>query len=1201
MTPPRTILDPAAYRVAWFAPLEIEARAALHLLDNRHDGSFPMSPGNDYVFQAGDVCGHNVIIATFPAGQKYGTGSAAALASQVKNFFPNLWFGLLVGVAAGLPNLSRNPPLDIRLGDVLVGLPTGDNAGLVAYDLGKETGNDGFELLNHGYALANTATLVRAAIGSIKLKEPNDTDLFLPYYESIQNKEHSSGTFSDPGQDKDMLYQLDKDGIERLAQRDQRPDDKRVRVWYGSIGSGEKLMKNARKRDQLRDKYGLIGLEMEAAGTMDCIPVGVIRGVCDYGDEHKNKDWQPYAAAMAAAYAKAILTEIAPKDVPEPIIISVDRKRRLGEEHPHSISDKRRKRLDYGMHAHQSMIPERLASTKNSYSRDAQEECNKNNYFEVNEGSASPSNVFEETPKATKGSHAIDATTKQSLIDQLYFDKIDERVTHLTAAQRGTCCWFLAKPDYISWHDVAQQPDHGGLLWIKGHPGTGKSTLMKFLFEEAKSSANGASSQIILSFFFLARGTDDEKSATGLYRSLLHQLFQKIPEAKDSLEWMTADGAKTIQRNRWQDASLKQTLAHAVQNLGSRSLTIFVDALDECNQDQVADMVSFFEELCSSAREKQLLLRVCFSSRHYPTVTIQQGTEVTLENETGHTDDIQHYINSKLRIGKLDKANSLRQEILTKSSGIFLWVVLVLDILNHEYSKSIMPIQKMRDRLEAIPPRLNDLFQMILTRDSENRDQLKACLKWILFASRPLNPPELYFAVQFTCDKECSGFWDREDIGPDEMEAFVRRSSKGLAEVTQNWTYEVQFIHESVRDFLLGSYGEQWSEESSNLTGNSHEFLKDCCLTQLMSQDTHLLECLLKDPQEVEVRNSINLKYPFFEYATLNLFYHANAAQKNGIEQKNFLSSVPLQRWISSNNALEKYNILRYSDSATMLYIFSEKNLPELIGIHSEKNFFEVCDDRYGTPIFAALANNSREVLEAFLRSQAENLPRESAFHDLYRRYCQHGNIKSSLRRDFIFSRKRGVFYHLLQAVDDIFTHAYISCNKVEVDKSSMGSSGMTPLHYAAKKGSATVTTTLLMQNGINVNAQDVFGQTPLSHAAESGNEASFKALLAHGGIDVNIQDIIGKTPLYYTANNGNEAVLKALLAHGGININIPNMHGDTPLSRAADKGYENIVQLLLDNNANIESVDKNGETPLLRAAGKAFDRIVELLKAAAT
>jgi nucleoside phosphorylase len=309
-------LDPELYTVAWIAPLEIEAQAALHMLDKRHEGRFPMGRGDDYVFQAGDMCGHNVIIATLPAGQEYGTGSAAALASQVKKFFPGLWFGLLVGVAAGLPNLSRNPPRDIRLGDILVGLPEGESAGLIAYDLGKETAKDGFQLLRFGHVLANTETVVRSAIGSIKLKAPNDADALFPYYECMKDKEHANGTFIDPGQEQDKLYEGNEDGIEQLVERERRPDSRRTRVWYGPIGSGEKLMKNARKRNELRDKYNVIGLEMEAAGTMNRIPVGVIRGVCDYGDEHKNKEWQPYAAAMAAAYAKAVLYEIRPKILP---------------------------------------------------------------------------------------------------------------------------------------------------------------------------------------------------------------------------------------------------------------------------------------------------------------------------------------------------------------------------------------------------------------------------------------------------------------------------------------------------------------------------------------------------------------------------------------------------------------------------------------------------------------------------------------------------------------------------------------------------------------------------------------------------------------------------------------------------------------------------------------------------------------------
>ncbi|KAG5766876.1 hypothetical protein H9Q72_005040 [Fusarium xylarioides] len=307
-------LDPALYTIAWIAPLEIEAQAALHMLDNRRNGRFPVNRGDDYIFSAGDINGHNIIIATLPAGQEYGTGSAAALASQIKKFFTNLWCGLLVGVAAGLPNLRETPPIDIRLGDVLVGLSEGDSAGLIAYDLGKET-SEGFQLLRSGRVLANTEMVIRSAIGNIKIKAPGDTDVFLPFYDSVKDKEHSKGTFEDPGQEKDVFYDIGDDGVDSPVQRLYRPTDRRTRVWYGSIGSGDKLTKNTRRRNGIRDRYGVIGLEMEAAGTMNRIPVGVIRGVCDYADEHKNKEWQPYASAMAAAYAKAVIYELGPGQV----------------------------------------------------------------------------------------------------------------------------------------------------------------------------------------------------------------------------------------------------------------------------------------------------------------------------------------------------------------------------------------------------------------------------------------------------------------------------------------------------------------------------------------------------------------------------------------------------------------------------------------------------------------------------------------------------------------------------------------------------------------------------------------------------------------------------------------------------------------------------------------------------------------------
>lgn len=195
---------------------------------------------------------------------------------------------------------------------------------------------------------------------------------------------------------------------------------------------------------------------------------------------------------------------------------------------------------------------------------------------------------------------------------------------------------------------------------------------MKYLFEATKLKAKRDPARIILSFFFLARGTTEEKTTAGLYRSLLHQLFEKAPDLRESLEWMTSDGAKTILQNGWSEEALQQTLKHAVPKLENRSLTIFVDALDECDENKAQQMVSFFEELCECAAETQARVQICFSSRHYPEVVVEKGSEITLEHETGHTEDIQKFIKSKLKI-KSKQAELLRAKILQKSSGIFLW------------------------------------------------------------------------------------------------------------------------------------------------------------------------------------------------------------------------------------------------------------------------------------------------------------------------------------------------------------------------------------------------------------------------------------------------------------------------------------------------------------------------------------------------
>lgn len=90
-----------------------------------------------------------------------------------------------------------------------------------------------------------------------------------------------------------------------------------MKVHYGTIASGNQVIKYAHRRNALVQELGgdILCVEMEAAGLMDNFPCIVIRGICDYADDHKNKAWQKHAAAVAAASAKELLGHIVPDDI----------------------------------------------------------------------------------------------------------------------------------------------------------------------------------------------------------------------------------------------------------------------------------------------------------------------------------------------------------------------------------------------------------------------------------------------------------------------------------------------------------------------------------------------------------------------------------------------------------------------------------------------------------------------------------------------------------------------------------------------------------------------------------------------------------------------------------------------------------------------------------------------------------------------
>ena len=190
---------------------------------------------------------------------------------------------------------------------------------------------------------------------------------------------------------------------------------------------------------------------------------------------------------------------------------------------------------------------------------------------------------------------------------------------------------------------------------------------MKFALPHAKKNLKDT---IIISFFFNARGDDLEKSTIGMYRSLLFQLLDRVPELQNVFDDF---GSTLLNNNRfygWAIEILKELFSRAIQKLGQRPLTCFIDALDECEEDQIRDTVNLFQELGEVAVSARIRFHVCFSSRHYPCITIMKGLHLILDDQEGHNQDIATYLHGKLRIGHSKQAEQIRVQLLDKASGI---------------------------------------------------------------------------------------------------------------------------------------------------------------------------------------------------------------------------------------------------------------------------------------------------------------------------------------------------------------------------------------------------------------------------------------------------------------------------------------------------------------------------------------------------
>lgn len=1090
------------YTVGWICAIPTEYVAAQAFLDEKHEGPDYTSPNDNNDYTLGRMGRHNIVIAVLPNGE-YGLSSAASVARDMLHSFPNVRIGLMVGIGGGAPSLKH----DIRLGDVVVGIS--DKSGIVQYDFGKAI--QGQEFQETGF-LNQAPTLLRTAVGGLMAQYESDGNQIKEAVSSaLVRKPRLQKKYKRPETTADRLYRshvvhppfdseagcaaVCGDDASTLVDRAERgEDDDDPAIHYGLIASANTLMKDALVRDEMAKK-GVVCFEMEAAGLMNHFPCLVIRGICDYSDSHKNKEWQGYAAMTAAAYAKHLLYRITPNKVEAENKISsvVSGHYEVAKQHREIAGE------------HLDVAKEHLKSQKdiaNERLSEKERECHQ---------------LFRLT------SNSKDTTY------EWYKNRVEDRV-------KDTCRWFLTHEHYQRW----LKQDSGPLL-VTADPGCGKSVLAKHLVDRGLSQSQHTAT--ICYFFFKDQ---DQNTSRQALCALLHQLFLQKPFLiKHAISQFHINGQSLVNST----ASLWKILQDSIRDPEAGSIIVVLDALDECAESELADLLRNVEnQFYSDCSSKLKYLLTC---RPYPHITSEihakfnsfPNIHIPGEEES---EVIGQEINQVIsyRVNQLSLSSKVRSFLEEKLKETlhrtYLWVYLIFNRLKHDFKKTLKGAEA---AIKTLPKTVHEAYEDILNKSKEDYPVRKA-LSIILAASRPLTLLEMHIAMNMnniahdsTAKDDIPQNFDDIDLEKEEDFKSRLRSWCGLF-ISINYG-KVYFLHQTAREFLLAELSTSTAIPSTlrwhhSITSHqAHAILAELCVLYLNLFNS---SPLIQKDGETSNSNDTNA---FLRYSAENWGLHfrqACIADNAAIlpfairicnpDSKSYLT------WF--NIYWQKTSWRHYSNFTNLIIASYYGHVAVVKALIKTRADIEARDTKYGgTPLSWAAANGHEDIVGLLINNGA--------------------------------------------------------------DIEAMDINNGTPLLWAAKNGHAS-TLSLLIQKGAEIDAKDITGGTPLLWAARNKREGII-GLLIEKGADIEAKDVRhGGTPLLWAARNGHEDIVKMMIENRA-NIETKDFNGDAPLLWAARNGHEGIVKLLVEHRADPEAKDtRHGATALLWAAKNGHESIARLL-----
>ncbi|TFB02764.1 hypothetical protein CCMA1212_005505 [Trichoderma ghanense] len=360
-----------------------------------------------------------------------------------------------------------------------------------------------------------------------------------------------------------------------------------------------------------------------------------------------------------------------------------------------------------------------------------------------------------------------DSIVHDFILDTLSYKSMHFREQEVTRAHSKTFEWVFqpststeAGKEEISEHPFSmwlRGDALGPIYWITGKPGSGKSTLIRFLFDheatmERLDSWAGGKPVLTAGFFFWTSGSREQRSQTGLLRSLLHQILSTHPEFAPAafpdlwkkLKTLTTKERVALQLD-WSVADLLEAFQGVMDAVvPTMNVCLFIDGLDEFEGDHTA-IIDFFKNLCLG--EKGQSIKICLSSR--PWAVFQNAFEYAVPNlrlQDLTYDDMYRYMRDRLRqnthIRRLLKhepeaGEGLIKATVEKADGVFLWVRLALNEMIRKFEQNT-GLASLSEVMQALPTELNDLFNLFFFENQDQDELAEAAIIFGLMNAREL-------------------------------------------------------------------------------------------------------------------------------------------------------------------------------------------------------------------------------------------------------------------------------------------------------------------------------------------------------------------------------------------------------------------------------------------------------------------------------